>query len=156
MEVAILEADDVHEDEAARLLAEAMQTGELELALSAGGRVNLRAIADGLLEVNGDRLYDFNMLPGFELATRRHHLVVGPNQATDNVASLKIVPYAIHRADLLVTLDLLETATSPLLRYRYKYLAGDPSALHRPEQPYRVHLHRQAENARSRRSRVHR
>ena len=100
VEVAILDADDVHEDEAARLLAEAMQTGELELALSAGGRVNLRSIVDGLLEVNGDRLYDFNMLPGFELATRRHHLVVGPNQATDNVASLKIVPYAIRRRTL--------------------------------------------------------
>mgnify|MGYP001827187268 CR=1 FL=1 len=100
VEVAILEEDDVHEDEAARLLAEAMQTGELELALSAGGRVNLRAIADGLLEVNGDRLFEFNMLPGFELATRRHHLVVGPNQVTDNVASLKIVPYAIRRRTL--------------------------------------------------------
>ena len=100
VEVAILEEDDVHEDEAARALAAAMQTDQLELALSAGGRVNLRATVDGLLEVDAGRLLEFNMLPGIVLATRRQHTVVGPNQVTDNVATLKIVPYAIHRADL--------------------------------------------------------
>jgi molybdenum cofactor cytidylyltransferase len=100
VEVAILEEDDVHEDEAARALAEAMQTDQLDLALSAGGRVNLRATTDGLLEVDPGRLLEFNMLPGIALATRRQHMVVGPNQVTDNVATLKIVPYAIHRSDL--------------------------------------------------------
>ena len=35
------------------------------------------------------------MLPGFALATRRQHTVVGPNQETDNVGTLKIVPYAV-------------------------------------------------------------
>ena len=100
VEVAILEEDDVHEDEAARALAEVMQTDGLTLALSAGGRVNLRATTDGLLEVDPGRLLEFNMLPGIALATRRQHMVVGPNQVTDNVATLKIVPYAIHRSDL--------------------------------------------------------
>mgnify|MGYP001824845895 FL=1 len=100
VEVAILEADDVHEDEAAHALAEAMQTDQLNLALSAGGRVNLRATTDGLLEVDAGRLLEFNMLPGIALATRRRHMVVGPNQVTDNVATMKIVPYAIHRSDL--------------------------------------------------------
>ena len=106
VEVAILEERDVHEDEAARLLAEAMQTPELEVALSTGGRVNLRATADGLLEVDAARLLEFNLLPGIALATRRHHMVVGPNQSTDNVATLKIVPYAIHRRDLDRALEL--------------------------------------------------
>jgi molybdenum cofactor cytidylyltransferase len=100
VEVAILEEDDVHEDEAARTLAGAMQTGELDLALSAGGRVNLRAVTDGLLVVDADRLLELNSLPGIALATRRQHAVVGPNQDTDNVATLKIVPYAIPRRAL--------------------------------------------------------
>ena len=100
VEVAILDEDDVHEDEAAHALAEAMQTDELDLALSAGGRVNLRATTDGLLEVDAGRLLELNMLPGIALATRRQHAVVGPNQVTDNVATLKVVPYAIHRSDL--------------------------------------------------------
>jgi molybdenum cofactor cytidylyltransferase len=100
VEVAILGEDDVHEDEAARTLAGAMQTGELDLALSAGGRVNLRAVTDGLLVVDADRLLELNSLPGIALATRRQHAVVGPNQDTDNVATLKIVPYAIPRRAL--------------------------------------------------------
>jgi len=100
VQVAILEDDDVHEDEAARALAAAMQTDELELAPSVGGRVNLRATADGLLEVDAERLLAFNMLPGIALATRRQHTVVGPNQETDNIATMKIVPFAIARRDL--------------------------------------------------------
>jgi molybdenum cofactor cytidylyltransferase len=100
VKVAILEEDDVHEDEAARTLSEAMKTGELDLALSAGGRVNLRAVTDGLLVVDADRLLELNSLPGIALATRRQHAVVGPNQDTDNVATLKIVPYAIPRRAL--------------------------------------------------------
>ncbi|MGD8904699.1 MAG: molybdopterin-binding protein, partial [Anaerolineae bacterium] len=62
VEVAILEQDDVHEDEAARALAAAMETDELELSPSAGGRVNLRATVDGLLEVDAERLLALNML----------------------------------------------------------------------------------------------
>jgi molybdopterin biosynthesis enzyme len=107
VEVAILEESDVHEDEAARLLAEAMRTSQLEVALSTGGRVNLRATADGLLEVDAARLLELNLLPGIALATRRHQMVVGPNQVTDNVATLKIVPYAIHRSDLERALALV-------------------------------------------------
>ena len=43
------------------------------------------------------------------------------------------------RSDLvLVNLDLLEGATSPLLEYQYQYLAGDPRAQHRMEQAYRA------------------
>ena len=109
VEVAILEEDDIHEDEAARALAAAMRTEQLDLALSAGGRVNLRATADGLLEVDAGRLLEFNMLPGIALATRRRHTVVGPNQVTDNVATMKIVPYAIHRRDLDHALALAST-----------------------------------------------
>jgi molybdenum cofactor cytidylyltransferase len=97
VEVVVLEPDDVHEDQAALALAEAMQTESLFLSRPAGGRVNLRATADGLLEVDSERLLDLNTLPGITLATRRQYTVVGPNQVTDNVGTLKIIPYAVHR-----------------------------------------------------------
>jgi hypothetical protein len=100
VEVVVLEADDVHEDQAALALAEAMQTRELYLSRPMGGRVNLRATVDGLLEVDVERLLALNMLAGITLATRRQHTVVGPNQVTDNVGTLKIIPYAVHRRDL--------------------------------------------------------
>ena len=100
VEVAVLEADDVHEDDAVLALAEAMQTEGLFHSRPAGGRVNLRTTLDGLLEVDAERLIAVNMLPGFALATRRQHTVLGPGQDTDNVATLKIVPYAVGRSDL--------------------------------------------------------
>jgi molybdenum cofactor cytidylyltransferase len=104
--VAVLEADDVHEDEAALALAEAMQTRHLGSSRPRGGRANLRTSVDGLLQVDAERLLAINMLPGFAVATRRQHAVVGPNQDTDNVATLKIVPYAVHRRDLDRALEL--------------------------------------------------
>ncbi len=39
---------------------------------------------------------------------------------------------------LLFTLDLLEDASQPFLEYQYKYLAGDPSASHKPGGAYRA------------------
>ena len=106
VEVAVLEADDVHEDEAALALAGAMQTEELFLSRAAGGRVNLRTTVDGLLEVDADRLLELNMLPGITLATRQPHTVVGPNQESDNIGTLKIIPYAVRRSDLDRALEL--------------------------------------------------
>jgi molybdenum cofactor cytidylyltransferase len=98
--VAVLEAGDVHEDEAAATLGTALQTEQLHAGRPAGGRVNLHAMVDGLLEVDAGRLLALNLLPGITLATRPYHLVVGPNQDTDFVATLKIVPYAVRRSDL--------------------------------------------------------
>ncbi len=106
IEVAVLDSDDAHEDEAALALAEAMQTEHLSFTRAMGGRVNLRTSADGLLEIDADRLLEVNSLPGFAVATRRQHTVVGPNQETDNVATLKIVPYAVARRDLEYALEL--------------------------------------------------
>ena len=100
VEVAVLGADDAHEDEAALALAEAMQTEHLSYMRARGGRVNLRTAVDGLLQVDAERLLAINSLPGFAVATRRQRTVVGPNQETDNVATLKIVPFAVARRDL--------------------------------------------------------
>ena len=38
----------------------------------------------------------------------------------------------------LFTLDLLEDGSQPFLEYQFKYLAGDPSARHRPRGGYRA------------------
>lgn len=109
VEVAVLGADDAHEDEAALALAEAMQTEHLSYTRVTGGRVNLRTAVDGLLKVDAERLVEVNTLPGFAIATRRQHTVVGPNQETDNVATLKIVPYAVARRDLERAIELAGT-----------------------------------------------
>jgi hypothetical protein len=111
-----------------------METDELELSPSAGGRVNLRATVDGLLEVDAERLLALNMLPSIALATRRQHMVVGPNQATGNVATMKIVPYAIRCGDLDRALELasarpamIEVRAFHPRRRAALLLAGEPA-----------------------------
>jgi molybdenum cofactor cytidylyltransferase len=108
VDVAVLEAADVHEDAAATTLAEALQAGPLYLSRPGGGRVNLRTRVDGLLQVDAERLLAFNLIPGVALATRRNHTVVGPNQETDNVGTLKIIPFAVTRQLLDQALDLAQ------------------------------------------------
>jgi hypothetical protein len=134
VEVAVLGDDDVHEDEAALALAEAMQTEELYYSRAMGGRVNLRTRFNGLLEVDADRLLAINMLPGFAIGTRRQHTVVGPDQDTDNVATLKIIPYAIRRRDLDQALEwasarpgILSLRPFPLERRAAMLLVGEPA-----------------------------
>ncbi len=109
VDVAVLEAGDAREDEAAVILAEALQTGPLSLTRPSGGRVNLRADVDGLLEVDAERLLALNLIPGIALATRRQHTVVGPNQETDNAGTLKIIPFALSRRELDRALELART-----------------------------------------------
>jgi molybdenum cofactor cytidylyltransferase len=132
--IAVLEADDVHEDEAAADLAEALQTEGLDLSRPTGGRVNLRAVVDGLLVVEADRLLQMNMLPGITLATRRQHALVGPGQDTDNVGTLKIIPFAVKRRHLDAALGLARSRPGiiglrpiPKGRTAALLLVGDPA-----------------------------
>lgn len=106
--VGVLGADDVHEDEAAVALAGALQAEALRITRVTGGRVNLVAEVDGLLEVDAGRLLELNLLPGITLATLPRHQVVGPNRKTRQVATLKIIPFAVRRHDLDRALELAQ------------------------------------------------
>jgi hypothetical protein len=143
VEVAALEADDVREDEAAGALATAMQTETLFFSRLLGGRSNLRTRVDGLLEIDVERLLALNMLQGITLATRRQYAVVGPNQETDNVATLKIVPYAVRRTDLHLALELasarpgiLELRALPRGRRVAMLFVAESAAQERTRQQY--------------------
>lgn len=133
--VAVLEPGDVPEDEAAVALAEALHTEGLHLSRASGGRVNLVAEVDGLLEVHAERLLQLNMLPGITLATMAPHTVVGPNQSTHQVATLKIIPYAVPGRDLERALALarprpgiIELRPLPPGRRVALLLTGEPAA----------------------------
>lgn len=134
LEVAVLEADDVHEDEAAVALATGLMTDGFDLSRPTGGRVNLRAVVDGLLVIDGERLIDLNMLPGIALATRRQHAVVGPRQGVNSVGTLKIIPFAVKRNDLDTALELVKSRPGiiqlrplPQGRRAALLLVGDPA-----------------------------
>jgi len=100
VDVGILAEDDLHEDEAAARVAEALLGNfwhGLRLTRAVGGRVNVHTEQDGLLHVDVERLIALNSLPGVTLATRRQHATIGPSFETTQVATLKIIPYAIPK-----------------------------------------------------------
>jgi hypothetical protein len=123
------------EDEAAVALGEALKTDQMYLSRVTGGRVNLVAEVDGLLEVDAERLLALNMLPGITLATVMPGAVVGPKQKTAQVATLKIIPYAVPRRDLEQALalarsrpDMVEVRPLSPGRRAAMLLTGEPVA----------------------------
>lgn len=95
--VALPEAGDLHEDEAATRIAAAMAEGieGIRLTRAVAGRVNFHSEGNRLLYVDSIRLTAFNMLPGVTLATRPSHTALGKGIGRTDIATLKIIPYAI-------------------------------------------------------------
>lgn len=90
--VARLEAGDVGEDEAARRVAVAAASAEIEVATPFTGRANMFAKAPGLLVFDPDRLDRLNLVDeAVTLGTLPNFAVVEPRQM---VATVKIIPFA--------------------------------------------------------------
>src|SRR4030095_684114 len=64
-----LEKDEVHEEDAARRLAQAAAGANLKLNDPSEGGIHLVAAISGLLKIDGDLLYRFNSLGDLMLAT---------------------------------------------------------------------------------------
>src|SRR5687767_934597 len=86
LDVAVLDEDDVAEDEAAERVAAVLAQGSDGPALlpmratrGVGGRVNLHVEQDGILYVESPGLFELNTLPGVTLATRPRFALVGPS-----------------------------------------------------------------------------
>jgi len=90
--VALIEEDDVDENQAARRVAEAVCGTGLQMMGAASGRANLLARDGGLLRVDVSRLNEINEFEGVTLATLRNHSPVRERQI---VATVKIIPYAV-------------------------------------------------------------
>ncbi len=90
--VAILDSDDVREDEAAAQLAQLVIGDGIELSKPSGGRVNLYANRRGFLRVNRISLGRVNGLSGVTLATIRRY---APVTAKKMVATLKTAGLAL-------------------------------------------------------------
>ena len=93
-----LDAEDVGEDEAARLLAEKLAGPHIRLERAFTGRVNLFAEAAGLLVVDAGAIDRLNGVDeAITIATLPRYHVVAPG---DMAATVKIIPFAARRAAL--------------------------------------------------------
>lgn len=110
---AVLEADDVHEDEAAAKLAQAICGSGLETTPAFTGRSNLKASAPGLLVLDGARLDALNEID--EAITIATVPAFAPLEAGQMVATVKIIPFAVPQAALESALAVAGEG-EPLLR----------------------------------------
>jgi molybdenum cofactor cytidylyltransferase len=112
--VARLEANDVPEDEAARLLAVG-STGQGVVAQQAfTGRANIHSSVYGLVVVDRARVNAINHIhESVTLATLPPHMVVVPKQM---VATVKIIPFSVKQSVLQQALDIV--AAQPLFHVR--------------------------------------
>ncbi len=93
--VAVLEPGDVHEDDAAQRLADAVRRPGVVPTDAVHSRVNLLAEADGVVEIDVDALLAINDIDGLTIATLPHHALVRERK---RVATIKIIPFAIPEA----------------------------------------------------------
>jgi molybdenum cofactor cytidylyltransferase len=109
---AVMEADDVDENTAARRVAEAICGAGLRMTGSASGRVNLLAEEMGILRVDVERLAQINECEGITLATLLNH---SPVQARQIAATVKVIPYAVPES-ILSRAEAIAGGSKPLVR----------------------------------------
>lgn len=96
--VASLDPDDVHEDEAARRLAEALAGTQVEAGIATTGRMNLFARGAGLARIDAARIHAVNAVhESLTVATLAPWEPVTEGQM---LATVKVIPYAAPRAAL--------------------------------------------------------
>ncbi len=93
----VLEAGDVHEDDAGARLAAAVAGKGLAVRGPAFSRYNLVANRKGLLRVDAAALLRLNLLPGVAIFTLADRLTVVPGKI---VAGVKVTPVAIAESTL--------------------------------------------------------
>ena len=94
--VLTLKDDEIHENEAARILADGLAGSGIEVkGEPAEGKLSLTAAQDGLLKVNVQRLYQFNLLGEVMCATLHNNT---PVLKGTQVAATRLIPLTAKRA----------------------------------------------------------
>ncbi|MFO1083825.1 MAG: molybdopterin-binding/glycosyltransferase family 2 protein [Reyranellaceae bacterium] len=108
-----LDAEDVHEDEAAATVARALAGDGIEVTAPFTGRCNHFAVDAGLAVIDHERIDALNELhESVTVATLPPFARVEPRQM---VATIKIIPYAAPRTAVQRALDVAKEANRPLV-----------------------------------------
>ena len=108
-----LDPDDIHEDEAATIVAKALAGEGIEITAAFTGRCNHFAREAGLALIDHERIDALNELDeSVTVATLQPFARVSPRQM---VATVKVIPYAAPRAAVSGAVDLAHAANHPLV-----------------------------------------
>lgn len=110
--VAKLEDDDIHEDNAATLLATSLLGEGITLGRAATGRVNCYANTAGLLTIPRDRLLAINNISEtITVSTLQENRWVEEGKM---IATIKIIPYAVASGELNSAIEACSTPSPSL------------------------------------------
>lgn len=110
--VARLEQTDVHENEAARRIGEAIAGPGVRVVAPGVGRANIISTVRGVLRVNVTALEKLNHIDmGISIATKREHTPVSQGEL---VALVKIIPFGIPAARVM-DVETMVKITAPVL-----------------------------------------
>lgn len=84
----------IHEEDAARLFAEASRKENLSYGAPSEGKIDLIAEVDGLFTVDVERLFAFNACENVMMATKRTNTLV---RKGEKVAGTRIIPLVMER-----------------------------------------------------------
>ncbi|MEG6585718.1 molybdopterin-binding protein [Dendrosporobacter sp. 1207_IL3150] len=101
-----LNADEVHENEAAEIVANAIVGGGLTLTEPLEAKVNIIAKHKGMVNIDVDLLMRINELDGIAVATLHNGTVVNENEL---IASVKIIPLTIPKTTLAIVQKILQS-----------------------------------------------
>ena len=108
-----LDSDDLHEDEAATIVAKALAGEGIEITAAFTGRCNHFAREAGLALIDHERIDALNELDeSVTVATLPPFARVSPRQM---VATVKIIPYAAPRAAVNGAVEVATSANHPLI-----------------------------------------
>lgn len=110
-----LEDSDVHEDDAARLIAAMIRGDNIVTRDPVQSRVNLVAARKGLLRVDPDAVFQINRLPDMSVFTLPDRLPVLPGKI---VAGAKITPVAIPESVLNEADALVHSFATPMIEVK--------------------------------------
>ncbi len=147
-----MDPDDVHEDDAARLLGKVLAGENIEITEPYESRVNLIAKAEGLLQINLKALYDINSIDDVTAATlssfsivKKGEIVAGTKvtpltvkqevlDAVEEIGEregkvLKIMPFKPIKSGIIITgtevyKGIIKDAFEPVLRQKVEKLGG--------------------------------
>ena len=108
-----LDPEDVHEDEAATIVAKALAGEGIEITAAFTGRCNHFAREAGLAVIDHERIDALNELDeSVTVATLQPFARVNPRQM---VATVKVIPYAAPRTAVAGAVELAHSANHPLV-----------------------------------------
>lgn len=108
-----LAADDLHEDEAGRALADVVAGNNIKIKGPVQSRYNLVAAAKGLLRVDRDGVGAVNRIEGMALFSLPDRLAVVPGKV---VAGAKIAPVAVPASAVEAVRTLAGSRPQPIVR----------------------------------------